>query len=219
MNTFIYEDGKGKVFDEQGQEAHIYEMKVDDAQYSLEQLTNYYHYMDLKPPEKPMKIIEETEEESTAHGYIVERTTLRSNRKYTNSDKERFFFSMYEQGLSLRKAAAQLSIPHSTAQSWKKKYEMGEDVFKRKEGSGRPQDRPAILNEEHQKYLLDLVDDNPSLVLDQMMESLTSQFEGLEISKTSLYNFVKKECKISVKRAYFYSVDRNSLEKLRERQE
>ncbi|ORE12625.1 hypothetical protein BCV71DRAFT_280559 [Rhizopus microsporus] len=122
---------------------------------------------------------------------------------------------MYEQGLSLRKAAAQLSIPHSTAQSWKKKYEMGEDVLKEKKEAGRP----AILNEEHQKYLLDLVDDNPFLVLDQMMESLTSQFEGLEISKTSLYNFVKKECKISVKRAYFYLQNRNSLEKLRERQE
>ncbi|RCH85382.1 hypothetical protein CU098_006128 [Rhizopus stolonifer] len=90
MNTFIYEDGKGKVFDEQGQEAHIYEMEVDNAQYPLEQLTNYDHYMDLKPPEKPMKTIEETEEEITAHEYTVERTTLRSNRKYANSD-EGFF--------------------------------------------------------------------------------------------------------------------------------
>ncbi|KAI8977702.1 hypothetical protein BDF20DRAFT_810268, partial [Mycotypha africana] len=50
-------------------------------------------------------------------------TTLRSNRKYTDSGREKFFFSMYDQGLSLRKAAAQLSVPHSTAQSWKNKYE------------------------------------------------------------------------------------------------
>lgn len=63
---------------------------------------------------------------------------------------------------------------------------------KEKKGSGRPEDRPAILNEDHRKHLIELIDDNPSLVLDEMMESLTSRFEDLEISKTALYNFVKK---------------------------
>jgi hypothetical protein len=83
---------KAIFFDEQGQEAHIYEMEVDNAQYPLEDLTNYDHYMDLKPSEKPMKILEETEEKIAAHECIVERTTLRSNQKYTDSEKERFFF-------------------------------------------------------------------------------------------------------------------------------
>ncbi|CAO3694756.1 unnamed protein product [Rhizopus stolonifer] len=50
-----------------------------------------------------------------------------------------------------------------------------------------------------------------------MMESLTSQFENIEISKTALYNFVKKECKISVKCAHFHSVERNSVQKLQDR--
>jgi transposase len=76
--------------------------------------------------------------------------------------------------LSLRKAAAELKIPPSTAQGWKKKFEGGDDVFTRKEGCGRPRSRPTILNEEHQEHLIDLIDENPSLVLDQMMESLTS---------------------------------------------
>lgn len=75
------------------------------------------------------------------------------------------------------------------------------------------------MNEDHRKHLIELIDDNPSLVLDEMMESLTSRFEDLEISKTALYNFVKKECKISVKRAYFHSVERNSVQKLQERKD
>ncbi|KAG1451631.1 hypothetical protein G6F56_008036 [Rhizopus delemar] len=69
-------------------------------------------------------------------------------------------------------------------------------MVKEKRDNGRPEGRPAILNEDYQKHLVELIDDNPSLVLDEMMESLTSQFEDLEISKTALYNFVKKECKI-----------------------
>lgn len=92
---------------------------------------------------------------------------------------------------------------------------MGEDVFTRKEGSGRLQGRTAILNENNQKHLIELIDDNPFLVLDQMSESLTSQFEGFQVPKTALYDFMKKKCRISVKRAYFYAEERNSLRKTR----
>ncbi|KAG1464258.1 hypothetical protein G6F56_005120 [Rhizopus delemar] len=95
--------------------------------------------------------------------------------------------------MNLRAAAAELKIPKSTAYDWKKKYEEGSDIFSRKEGSGRPKGRPAILNEEHQKYLVEMIDENPSLVLDQMMDSLTSQFEDLKVSKTTLYDFIKKK--------------------------
>ncbi|KAG1444924.1 hypothetical protein G6F56_010105 [Rhizopus delemar] len=97
--------------------------------------------------------------------------------------------------MSLHAAAAELKIPKSTTYDWKKKYEEGSDVFGRKEGSSRPRGRPAILNEEHQKYLVEMIDENPSLVLDQMMDNLTSQFKGLKVSKN----------------AYFHSVERNSL--------
>lgn len=51
------------------------------------------------------------------------------------------------------------------------------------------------------------------------MDNLTSQFEGLQISKTAFYDFVKTKCKISVKRAYFHSVERNSPKKIQERKE
>jgi hypothetical protein len=63
------------------------------------------------------------------------------------------------------------------------------------------------------------VDDQPSQVLDQLMESLTAPFIELEISKTALYNFDIKNCNISLKRAHFHSVDCNSLEKIKARKE
>ncbi|CEG84661.1 hypothetical protein RMATCC62417_18430 [Rhizopus microsporus] len=202
MATFLYENGDGKVFDEHGKETQVYEMEIDNGQYPLERLTTYDQYIDLKPPEKTIRIkIEEPEEEMTDRQTLGHRIASREYR------------------LSLRKAAAELKIPPSTVQGWKKKFEDGDDVFTRKEGSDRPRGRSAILKEEHQKHLIELIDENPSLVLDQMMESLTSQFENLKVSRTLLYDFIKKKYNISVKRAYFHSVERNNPEKIKERKE
>ncbi|KAG1474273.1 hypothetical protein G6F56_000452 [Rhizopus delemar] len=49
------------------------------------------------------------------------------------------------------------------------------------------------------------------------MDNLTSKFEDLSISKTALYNFVTEKCRISLKKAHFHSVERNSPEKIQER--
>ncbi|CEP11617.1 hypothetical protein [Parasitella parasitica] len=75
------------------------------------------------------------------------------------------------------------------------------------------------MNDRHKAHLVDLIDEEPALVVDQMMESLTASFIDLEISKTALYNFVTKECKISLKRAHFHSVDRNSPDNIKARKE
>lgn len=84
-------------------------------------------------------------------------------------------------------------------------------------GSGRPIGRPVILDDDYKEFIVDLVDDQPSLVLDQMMEGLAASFINLEFSKAALYNFVTKNCKISLKRAHFHLVDRNSSEKIKAR--
>ncbi|KAL0080498.1 hypothetical protein F4703DRAFT_1931461 [Phycomyces blakesleeanus] len=62
MSTFLFDNGDSKVYDEQGRETHVYGMAVDNNQYSLEQFTTYDQYMDLKPPEKPVKIMEQEAE-------------------------------------------------------------------------------------------------------------------------------------------------------------
>lgn len=119
--------------------------------------------------------------------------------------------------MSARAAELKLQINPRTAQRWfLNDQENPQTYIARKEGSGRPVGRPALLDDGHKKFI---VDDQSSLVLDQMMESLTASFIELEISKTALYNFVTKNCKISLKRAHFHSVDRNSPEKSKARKE
>ncbi|KAG1496817.1 hypothetical protein G6F45_006177 [Rhizopus arrhizus] len=59
-----------------------------------------------------------------------------------------------------------------------------EFVELRKPGSGRPVGRPPKLTDAHRQYLVKLVDENDTgLALDQMMESLTTECMGLQMSK------------------------------------
>ncbi|EIE79376.1 hypothetical protein RO3G_04081 [Rhizopus delemar RA 99-880] len=52
MSTFVYEDGLGNFVGENGEEAVITQMGVDDETYPLDSVTNYDQYIDLKSSEK-----------------------------------------------------------------------------------------------------------------------------------------------------------------------
>ncbi|KAG0758624.1 hypothetical protein G6F18_010809 [Rhizopus arrhizus] len=120
--------------------------------------------------------------------------------------------------MSVRAAALQLQIKPRTAQYWvQKDQKEPADQIVRNVGGGRPPGRPPKLVEEHQKFLVDLIDEKPSLVLDEIMASLTDQFANLDIKKSALHDFMTKKCKISLKRAHFQSVERNSPEKIEDR--
>lgn len=83
--------------------------------------------------------------------------------------------------------------------------------------AGDQGDDPPKLVEEHQQFLINLIDGNPSLVLDEIVTRLTEQFAGLNIKKSALHNFMTKKCKISLKRTHLQSVERNSPEKIEDR--
>jgi hypothetical protein len=52
MSQFIIENGKGEMFNENGDKASVLQMEVDDPNFPLGVITNYDEYHDLKPPEK-----------------------------------------------------------------------------------------------------------------------------------------------------------------------
>lgn len=134
---------------------------------------------------------------------------------------EKFYFLVFEKSMSIRGPAKELKIPSGTAQTWytkgQKSIENGEDLYLRKPGSGRPVGRPLTMNSEQKEYLLNLIDQKPGIVLDEMMEGLTSQFTNLEISRSSLYKYVTIHGGMSVKRALFRPAERNSDKKIEAR--
>lgn len=59
MDQFIHEDGGGKIFNDKGDEVMVLQIKVDDPDYPITNVTSYGEYLDLKPPEKPHKTAKE----------------------------------------------------------------------------------------------------------------------------------------------------------------
>lgn len=223
MNTFLHDDGTGRLHDDTGNEVAVLDMEVDDDLFPLGEITEYRQYLDLKPTEKAPK------QRKAPKRDIIEASPSQivtdkggnpgTYRSYKDEDKKALFFLIYEKGCSVRNAASKLNIPPTTVRNWLKKEEENNnvEVTGRKPGSGRPAGRPTVFNDEHRGYLTELIGNKPDIVLDEMMESLTTQFIDLDISKSGLHRFVTEKCNISLKRAHFHSVERNSPAKLEER--
>ncbi|KAG1257360.1 hypothetical protein G6F68_009341 [Rhizopus microsporus] len=133
---------------------------------------------------------------------------------YRDQVKVRFFKLMFEKVMSASAAAKQLGIHVRTAQRWAQMYKTDPDsIFIKHKKTGRPR----ILRDEHKQVILEYIDENPSVVLEQVMERLLQRFQDLKVSKSTVYNFVRIECNLSLKKVQFQPVDRNSEEKIQER--
>ncbi|KAG1175581.1 hypothetical protein G6F71_004042 [Rhizopus microsporus] len=107
---------------------------------------------------------------------MKEASSKRAYTFYTDQDKVRFFKLMFEKVLSASAAAKQLDL---------------DSIFIKHKKTGRTR----ILHEEHKQVILEYIDENPSAVLKQVMERLLQRLQDLKVSKSTVYNFVRKwEC-------------------------
>ena len=65
------------------------------------------------------------------------------------------------------------------------------------------------LHEEHQAFLTDLLDENPSINIEQGLEQLTTKFDDLKVGKSAAHEFIRDDVEFAFKRAAFYSLKRN----------
>ncbi|KAI9271905.1 hypothetical protein BDA99DRAFT_602624 [Phascolomyces articulosus] len=127
------------------------------------------------------------------------------------SEKER---GAMQKCLSAAAAEKRLGIHVRTVQKWAEQYERDPNsVFEKRRKTGRPR----ILNEEDNKVIAERIDVNPSVVLDDVLKHLKQVFTELKVSKSTLFDFVKKHCNLSLKKARFQLIDRNGKEKIQER--
>lgn len=70
---------------------------------------------------------------------------------------------------------------------------------------------------EPQKYVKKLVEDNPQTTVDDVLQNLTSEFEGLSISRTQLHYHMKKTLNLTVEYPTFEAVARNDPDNLEKR--
>jgi len=204
----IFEDGQGNFFQEDGVTPMELSEK-DDTPFGLETLATMSDYA----KEEAYKVVEDKEDKglSTVKKNNSPGISKDGISKHVYSDKvrEQFFELKAEKLLSSRAAALQLGINPRTAQKWAKTYkEGGYETFPSPKKYQRG--RKPILQDEHKAHLIEFIDENPSAAVDQMVDSLTRSFEGLEIKKSAVHKFVVTECNISFKMVRKEAVERNS---------
>ncbi|KAG0817207.1 hypothetical protein G6F18_008281 [Rhizopus arrhizus] len=214
---FLFENGKGSVVDEYGRPEPM-DYIVDEEQFRLETLSSHIQYLAQLSLESEKGIeamqVEREVVKPRSDVKMRETSVKRSYTRYSDQHKVRFFKMLFEKCLSAAAAATQLGIHVRTAQKWAKQYEKDPDsVFEKQRKTGRP----CILHEEHKSVILECIDENPSIVLDEVMKKLKQIFTGLKVSKSTLFDFVKEHCNLSLKKSRLQPIDRNSEEKIQER--
>ncbi|KAG1471574.1 hypothetical protein G6F56_002048 [Rhizopus delemar] len=161
---------------------------VDEEQYTFQPISSHTDYLrtlyNVHNHREPA--VMHVDESQSRDIRMRESNTKRDYTVYTDQDKARFFKLMFEKVLSASAAAKQLGMHVHSAQRWALQYEQDPDsLFKKRKSSGRPR----VLSDKHKRSILEWVDENPSIVLEQLMEKLPRRFEGIQVSKTTLYRF------------------------------
>ncbi|CEG82112.1 hypothetical protein RMATCC62417_16234 [Rhizopus microsporus] len=186
---FLYENGKCSAVDEYGGPEPM-DYIVDEEQFRLETLSSHTQYLAQLPleSEKVIEAIQVEKEVKPGSDVAMRETSVKRNyTRYSDQDKVRFFEPLFEKCLSAAAAAKRLGIHVRTAQKWAEQYERDPDsIFEKRRKAGRPR----ILNEEHKKVILEYIDENPSVVLDDVMKRLGQVFTELKVSKSILFDFI-----------------------------
>ncbi|KAG0171757.1 hypothetical protein DFQ30_000440 [Apophysomyces sp. BC1015] len=144
----------------------------------------------------------------------------------TDVDKENYPLDLitdYDTYIAV-KAPGQNSLPKAASETRERKYvKYGDNekhrlqlVRKRSKNSTdeiQPKKpKKTILVDAHKDHIISFIDEDPSAALDEMMSSLTSQFEGLQVNKSAVHKFVTEKCNLSFKQAHLHSEKSNDPE-------
>ncbi|KAL4206346.1 hypothetical protein AB4K20DRAFT_1871527 [Rhizopus microsporus] len=183
--NFFYEDGRGGIVDDFGNEAAAF---VVDPCFRLANLTNLHNHRRKRRAKR--------------HGYAGSnhQEGKKLNLFYTNEDRLRYFFFLHEKLMKPAEAAKLANVNPETARKWKREYERDpEKKIPFKKTNHISNRAPSQLNENHKMHLINFFDENPSAVIQDAVENLTKSFEGLEIKKSRVAEFMKEDCNLSIK--------------------
>jgi transposase len=190
------------------------DLVVDEELFAIETISSRTQFLMNKPPERYSNPVMHPVSDDRNNDVDMELFNKRRYTVYSDDEKTRFFHLFFSKCLSASVAARQLGIHIRAAQRWVKRYyEDPESIFEKKKKSGRRR----ILGEEHKQFILRCIDENPSAVLTEVVGGLMQNFVDLNVSRSTVYNFMTTQCNLSIKQAQFHSVERNSEEKIQQR--
>lgn len=201
--SFFHEDGRGGIVDESGNEAAAF---VVESSFRLTNLTNLQKYI------KHKKVIVDDEPKDTdMQEAPPKKERISTYNTYTDEDRRRYFYFIHERLLKPSEAARLANVNPETARKWKRAYKNDpENKIPLKKTTRTSNRVPSRLNEQHKAYLVDFFDENPTAVIQDAVENLTRSFEGLEIKKSRVAEFMKEDCNLSIKVITRHPKARNS---------
>ncbi|KAG2212939.1 hypothetical protein INT45_009796 [Circinella minor] len=141
---------------------------------------------------------------------VLSINNIKRYKKYGQDQIERFICLKQEEGLSIPKAAAQCGIPRSTAYELINEFNSSDGTVLPGNNPRKSQNKAKKLFPVHSEFLIQLFDQNPSIVLEQARIQLCERFPGLEISIPGLYKHIREKCALSLKQATKYTAERDS---------
>ncbi|CEJ05592.1 hypothetical protein RMCBS344292_19530 [Rhizopus microsporus] len=207
-------DGCGNVVDKNGGPEPM-DYIVDQNEFVVETIATHSEYLKHVACGEsswtcPMLVEKSKEEDIPMKKADIKRDYV----CYTVQDKVRFFKLKIEKCMSASAAAKQLGIHARTAQRWVKQYNACPDsTFEDCEKVGCK----CVLTEEHKTTVINFIDANPSATVVEVISHLLKRFNNLKVSRSTVYNFMRRECNLSLKKADFHSIERNSPAKIEER--
>ncbi|EIE79795.1 hypothetical protein RO3G_04500 [Rhizopus delemar RA 99-880] len=115
---------------------------------------------------------------------------------------------------NIAKFSKQLGINPRTAERWWKSYQTSGEVPCKKTANNGPK---SSITADHEEYIERLIDQDPQIFAEDIIDDLTTKFEGFSISVSRLNRYLKNNMHISVKRPTFEAEKRNSIENLNTR--
>lgn len=146
--------------------------------------------------------------------YLPSKQGKRGYVRYAVQDRIGFFDMKIKKFMGTSAVAKQLGIHIRTAQRWVKQYSMCLDsIFQACKQVGRK----CILGKEHKAAVINFIDANPFASVVKASKHLLKRLGAFKAQHSTLYNFMRSECNLSLKKAGFHSIERNSPTKIEER--
>ncbi|ORZ13624.1 hypothetical protein BCR42DRAFT_67551 [Absidia repens] len=197
----LFDDGQGNIVDEDGNDPMAADYPELDKE--LEMLTNMEMYSACQYEQHQHK--EEQQDETMTQQQQVNTAAKPKKRQYSShSEDVKSLVIAYhlEKLVSAAKAGKEYGVGPRVAQRWIKEYKESGKQEEPENNKTKPGPK-SRLGDEHKRHLIEFIDDNPSAIIDQAVDSLTKQFEGLVIKKTVVHNFMKNECNYLLRRHIF----------------
>lgn len=217
---FFYEDGQGKMVDEQGNNAMDWD--EEDTPFQLRTLTRITDYCKKQEEGGPISEDDSLKNLDADMEDVIDvmKKQIKVYNKYSNEQKLLFVHYNRTKLLSAAKSERLAGgICEQTAQKWAKRLKEGKDwnIFEKQTNlvdRSKPQ-----LDDRHIIHLLEFYDNWPQARVLDAMDPLTQKFSDLTVKKSTVHNFLKNECNLSFKKLTRMPVARNSPTRIQARKD